>query len=157
MSTAPNVSCPRPTPARRRLPLVPQHPSAAHSAFCGVSFAEGDRDGEAIVCISGEVDLLTAPGLQTRLMACLSDRDRRMTVDISDVSFMGASGLSVLVTIAKKLRQQGGELIVLHPQPMVRRIIEVTGLESYLRLEPVPVRQATGGPSTVNLGDAVIR
>ena len=130
MPTAPNLSS-------LLYSQVPEHRSDPDGPFCDVSFTEGNGDAEAIVCVSGEVDLLTAPGLQTRLAGCLSGRHRRLTIDISDVSFMGASGLSVLVKVAKTMRQQGGELIVLHPQPMVRRMIEVTGLESYIRVEPV--------------------
>ena len=137
MPTAPNLSS-RPSPhVRHRPSLVPQQRSAVHRSFCDLSFAQGNGDTETIVCVSGEIDLLTAPGLQSRLAACLSDRHRRVTIDISEVSFMGASGLSVLVKAAKKMRDQGGELIVRHPQRMVRRMVEVTGLESYIRLEPV--------------------
>jgi anti-sigma B factor antagonist len=50
-----------------------------------------------VVHVAGELDMLTGPPLQDHLDELLATRPDRMVVDLSGVSFMGSTGLSVLI------------------------------------------------------------
>jgi anti-sigma B factor antagonist len=50
-------------------------------------------------------------------------------VDLSGVTFMDSTGLSVLVGALKRLRLMDGRLTVVAPDDDLRRIFEVTGLD----------------------------
>ncbi len=87
-----------------------------------------DRDGAAVVSVRGEVDMVTTP----RLQACLQDRlassPQRLVVDLSAVSFLGSSGLAVLVECLEDARGRGTELRLVVSSREVIRPLEATGL-----------------------------
>jgi anti-anti-sigma factor len=81
--------------------------------------------------LAGEIDAHTAPDLATA-MAQLPAGD--VVVDVGDVSFMDSSGLRVLIDVAARARETGGELIIAHPTPGITRLVEISGLSGQLRL-----------------------
>ena len=80
------------------------------------------------VRLMGELDMSTAPQLREELLRLASDGATMVTVDLSDLAFVDSTGLSVLITGLKRLRQQGGEMALRSPSPGTRRVLEITGL-----------------------------
>ena len=82
------------------------------------------KGDEAVVLIGGDVDAETSPQLEAELTALLSGGARSMIVDVEAVSFLGSSGLSVLIgahRAADRFELRRGNRIV-------DRLIELTGL-----------------------------
>jgi anti-anti-sigma factor len=86
-----------------------------------------DRNGLAVVAVSGELDCATAPAL-SQMLACLAEPGRVILVDLSDTEFVDCAGMAPLVAACEHLRQLGGDLILDAPTSPVSRIIEHTGL-----------------------------
>jgi anti-sigma B factor antagonist len=86
----------------------------------------------AIVILTGEVDL----GTVTKLRDCLDVLDGNVVVDLFGVPFVDSSGLGVFAATCKRLRAAGGDLRLRSPQDHVRRVLELTGLESLVIGEP---------------------
>jgi len=82
--------------------------------------------------VAGEIDAHTAPELATA-MAQLPSGD--VIVDLGDVSFMDSSGLRVLIDVAARAREAGGDLIIANPTPGITRLVEISGLSGQLRLD----------------------
>lgn len=83
----------------------------------------------ARVAVVGEVDLATTPVLRERLLHVLRDqRPDLLDVDLAEVTFLDCTGLGVLVAVRAAAVQAGCQMRVSHPQPIVRRVLEVTGL-----------------------------
>jgi anti-anti-sigma factor len=83
----------------------------------------------ARIDLVGEVDLANAPELRDRLLAMLHDHDPDLLdVDLGGVTFLDCTGLGALIGARNAAVNAGRQLRVLHPQPFVRRILEVTGL-----------------------------
>ncbi|HET7720100.1 MAG TPA: STAS domain-containing protein [Acidimicrobiales bacterium] len=80
------------------------------------------------VRLLGELDMSTAPQLRDELLRLVSGGATMVTVDLSELAFVDSTGLSVLITGLKRLRQQGGELALRSPTPGTRRVLEITGL-----------------------------
>ena len=80
------------------------------------------------VRLLGELDMSTAPQLREELLRLASDGATLVTVDLSELAFVDSTGLSVLITALKRLRQQGGEMALRSPTPGTRRVLEITGL-----------------------------
>jgi ABC-type transporter Mla MlaB component len=51
-----------------------------------------------------------------------------LDVDLAGVAFCDCSGLSALVTVRNAAAEAGGQVTVSSPQPIVRRILDLTGL-----------------------------
>ena len=91
-----------------------------------------DQDGRAVVAVSGEVDVYTAPTLREHLNGRIADGATHLVVDLNDVGFMDSTGLGVLVGGLKRLRQADGNLqVVCHSEPVLK-IFKVTGLMDVL-------------------------
>jgi anti-sigma B factor antagonist len=85
--------------------------------------------GEAIVAVSGEVDISTA----ARLRDALHDLPgERLIVDLCGVSFMDSTGLGVL--LAARAERPGGRLAIVCPPGPVRLLFEVSGVDGELPL-----------------------
>ena len=76
----------------------------------------------------GELDMSTAPQLREELTRVTSEGARHVTVDLSDLVFIDSTGLSVLITGLKRLRQDGGDMALRSPTAGTRRVLEITGL-----------------------------
>ena len=82
-----------------------------------------------VVRVAGEVDLTTAPELRARL-AELPDGTGTVVIDMSEVTFLDSTGLSVLVASWKRLSEageKGGFRLVVN-RPVIQRVLDVTGL-----------------------------
>jgi anti-sigma B factor antagonist len=83
------------------------------------------------VAASGEIDLYTAPRLAAELNNVLATGDSaRIVVDMSGVDFCDSTGMNVLLSALKRAREQGGGLELAGPRPAVRKILQVTGLDT---------------------------
>lgn len=86
------------------------------------------RNGWAILAVSGEVDVATAPRLRERLIGLVGDGHHHVVVDLEGVDFLDSTGLGVLVGALKRVRTHDGELALVCTQPRVLKVFEITGL-----------------------------
>jgi anti-sigma B factor antagonist len=91
---------------------------------------EGD---DAVVHLAGELDISTSPDLQD-VLADLTDRPRRVVVDLSDLEFIDSTGLAALLGAHKALDEQGGTLELRHPNKMVVGLVQITGLDDVFEI-----------------------
>jgi anti-sigma B factor antagonist len=90
------------------------------------SRSQGDH---VILALAGEIDLYTAPKLQSELTSALAGgKSASIVVDMSAVEFCDSTGMNVLLAAHRLATERGGDLAA--PRPSVRKILEVTGLES---------------------------
>jgi anti-sigma B factor antagonist len=89
-----------------------------------------EQDGWAVLTVSGEIDIATAPSLRERLHAILGGDNRQLVVDLDDVGFLDSTALGVLVGALKRARTEGGEVRIVSTQPRVRKVFEITRLDS---------------------------
>ena len=89
-----------------------------------------EQDGWAILTVSGEIDIATAPSLRERLHGMLAEAKSQLVVDLDDVGFLDSTALGVLVGVLKRARSEGGEVRIVCTQPRVRKVFEITRLDS---------------------------
>jgi anti-sigma B factor antagonist len=92
------------------------------------------RDGCAVLSVSGEVDLASAPQLRERLADLVVDGHRCIVVDLSATEFLDSTGLGALVIGLKRLRAHDGEMRVVCTTPRVRKVFEITHVDRVLPL-----------------------
>ena len=81
----------------------------------------------------GEIDLVTAPILWQRLVEVLPDT-KRLVVDLRDTEFIDSTGLGVLVRALKRLRHNGGDLVLRTPRPNARKVLSLTSLDRVITI-----------------------
>jgi anti-sigma B factor antagonist len=114
------------------LSLVPALPVLGQTPFeAQLSWSRGAM----IVHVSGEIDLASAPHLAYAL-DWLQEPARHLVVDLSDVRFLDASGLRVLVRCRRELAKRKIALTVVSPAACraVRMVFEITRLAEQLHV-----------------------
>ncbi|MFI6737872.1 STAS domain-containing protein [Nonomuraea sp. NPDC050451] len=86
-------------------------------------------NGAAKVTVSGEVDLAAALPLQELLIGTMNGPRSTTEVDLGNVSFMDASGLTALIRADAKARDVGGRLHLSHVPERVFRLIKIFDLD----------------------------
>jgi anti-sigma B factor antagonist len=93
------------------------------------TWAEG---GTPVVSLSGELDLTNAGRVQSVIGDMIAAGTERLIVEMSELEFMDSSGLALLASVARKVP----EIELRGPSPIVRRLIELTGLAEILNVTP---------------------
>jgi anti-anti-sigma factor len=82
------------------------------------------------VRLRGELDLATAPVLAATVRPYAREGCRELVVDVSELTFLDCAGITVLVELADALaaQQPPGRVVVRNPVPIVRRVLDITGV-----------------------------
>ena len=89
---------------------------------------------EVLLCVQGELDVSNRDSLREVIDDLLEPSPQTLVLDLSGLSFADCASLSILVSARQHLAEQGRELIVLDAQPLVRRLLAVTGLDRVFHL-----------------------
>ena len=65
-------------------------------------------EADAVVRLTGELDMATAPALRSELAGLAARGVRTVTVDMAQLNFIDSTGLNVLIADLKRLREGGG-------------------------------------------------
>jgi anti-sigma B factor antagonist len=94
------------------------------------------RDGDRLrVAVRGELDLLAAPHLRTELLEATKEDPAAIGLDLSAVTFIDSTGISVILQAWQRASANGSRLVVDSASPVVARVIEVAGLTELLGAE----------------------
>ncbi|MFI6347933.1 STAS domain-containing protein [Streptomyces sp. NPDC050560] len=74
-----------------------------------------EQGGWAVLCVSGELDLLTSPTLRQCVHEAVADGRHRLVLDLSDMMFCDSSGVGVLIATRRLMRSCDGSLRVVLP------------------------------------------
>jgi anti-sigma B factor antagonist len=98
-----------------------------------VSSAEG---GVKLVALRGELDFDDAPRLGRVLDELRSEGELRVIVDLSELTFIDSSGLSVLVAAARAATAERQAFVLAAPMPNVQRVFDIVSLSELVVVEP---------------------
>lgn len=98
-------------------------------------------DGQALIAISGELDLATADRTVRYVREVIDRHHGTVSADLSGLAFCDACGLSALVRIAAYAQRSGRWVWLMRPSEALMRIMRLTGVDRRL-LEPMPAGHA---------------
>ena len=84
------------------------------------------QPGRTLMTVAGELDLASGPALEQRLHEQLPV-DRDLTVDLSQVRFIDAAGLRLLLAARRGVTQRGGRFSVARTSRSLDRLLALTG------------------------------
>jgi stage II sporulation protein AA (anti-sigma F factor antagonist) len=94
-----------------------------------------ERNG--VVCLrpEGELDHGTTDELRDRLGE-LERLRKTVRLDLGGLTFLGTSGLGVLLDASARAREHGVRLTFYHGRPEVERMLQISGVDRLLSFEP---------------------
>ncbi|WP_194815536.1 STAS domain-containing protein [Nocardia sp. XZ_19_385] len=92
------------------------------------------HDGATVLTVAGEVDLATAPALETAIEGVLADKAAPvLIIDLTGVSFLASAGMAALVAA----HQRAGDattIAVVADGPATSRQLKMTSLDQVFSL-----------------------
>ena len=88
-----------------------------------------DIQGGRVFALSGELDVTTSEGLAERLTG---PPGALVVLDLSGLTFMDSSGIGAIHAARRLTIKNAGTLVVCRPSPPVQRVLEITGLDTWI-------------------------
>ncbi len=86
----------------------------------------------SVLRLEGELDLTNKDVLRLAVRDALEHQPALLVVDLAALGFMDCAGLSVLIEVHGQLAASHRQLLITGAQPIVRRLICLLGLNTYL-------------------------
>ena len=84
--------------------------------------------GVVVVALSGDYDLSRTATLHTQLLDVLRSRPTGIVIDLSEVTFCDLACLRTMANLGRRSTAVGTWMRMAGPSPIVRRLLEITGL-----------------------------
>lgn len=89
-----------------------------------------------VLSVSGRIDTSTSAEFERKLQDLMDEGQKNFVMDFSSVEFLSSSGLRVLVTTRKKLRNSGGDIVLANPSQRASDSFEIAGLDKLFKSYP---------------------
>ncbi|MEZ4589041.1 MAG: STAS domain-containing protein [Gemmatimonadales bacterium] len=95
-------------------------------------------DGVTVIRVEGQLIVGNRQELKTLVQNALDGGARKFLIDCTGTGYIDSSGLGALVTVSKKIREQGGELRIAGLNPDLKSLFELTKLDSLFHIAETP-------------------
>lgn len=92
-------------------------------------------DDVLVVTLHGEVDIAARRKVNEFVELEVDACPGTLVVDLTHVTFVDSTGLSMLVTAQKAVTAKGGRVVVRHPNRQFRDLLRITGVEALVSIE----------------------
>lgn len=89
-----------------------------------------------VVTVRGEVDLATAPELESCVQRAFAIAPESVLLDLNGLTFIDSSGLRVLVALSNEARARDATLGLRNVPRHAERVLELTGLSEWFDRAP---------------------
>ena len=99
-----------------------------------MSFSIEQFHGVTIVDVDGELTVTNRSDLKERVLGRLNEGDRRFVIDFAKTGYIDSSGLGVLVSLSKRIREHSGRLRLAGLNEDLRTLFELTKLDTLFQI-----------------------
>lgn len=93
------------------------------------------KEGDVcVVAVEGQLIVGNRQELKQKVEEALDRGERRFLVDFAQTGYIDSSGLGVLVSLSKKIREVNGELRLTNLNEDLRTLFELTRLDTLFRI-----------------------
>jgi len=97
-----------------------------------MGFQVNKQDGVTVVDVEGQLIVGNRQELKQKVLE--ENGERKFVIDFSNTGYIDSSGLGVLVSLSKKIREQGGELRLASLNEDLRTLFELTKLDTLFKI-----------------------
>ncbi|MDT8368939.1 MAG: STAS domain-containing protein [Longimicrobiales bacterium] len=99
-----------------------------------MGFTVSNQGDVTVVDVDGQLIVGNRQELKQRVLDDLAGGARKFVIDFSETGYIDSSGLGVLVSLSKKIREKGGELRLSSLNEDLRTLFELTKLDTLFRI-----------------------
>lgn len=93
-----------------------------------MTFERKQLGDKFVLHVAGRMDAENAVQFERQCESCIAEGCTTLVVDLADLAYVSSMGLRSVVTVAKKLRDKGGDLRLCRLTGLVRQVFEITRL-----------------------------
>ena len=91
-------------------------------------------NGVIMVSVDGQLIVANRNELKDKVLKALETGESKFVLDFSSTEYIDSSGLGVLVSVSKKIREAGGELRLAGLNEDLRMLFELTKLDTLFKI-----------------------
>jgi len=99
-----------------------------------MAFQVTKSDDVTVVAVEGQLIVGNRQELKQTVLEELENGERKFVVDFDQTGYIDSSGLGVLVSLSKKIREKGGELRLASLNEDLRTLFELTKLDTLFKI-----------------------
>jgi len=99
---------------------------------CLMSLTREKSGDVLVVAASGQINSANAAEIERSLLQWLEEAETKWVLDMSGVEYISSAGLRVVLLVAKRLKQNGGHLVLCSLQPHVKEVFDISGFLAIL-------------------------
>jgi anti-sigma B factor antagonist len=84
--------------------------------------------GRHTLVLVGELDLASAPYLETMIERICAESTHAITLDLSKLSFIDSTGLYIMISTSKRCEALGYDFLLIPGAEHIQRLFKLTGL-----------------------------
>ena len=88
-----------------------------------------DLDSELRLRIEGALDALTARDVRPIFDQVVADKPKRVTIDLESLTLIDSSGVGAIVSLFKRVKADGGQVVVVHAQDQPLAVLKLLKLD----------------------------
>ena len=89
-----------------------------------------------IAPLQGQINSANAAAIETQVLALVDSGSRKVMLDFAALDYISSAGLRMVLVVAKRLKQEGGQLVLCAMQPHVREVFDISGFLAILNVVP---------------------
>jgi anti-anti-sigma factor len=87
-----------------------------------------------VVSVSGRIDAVSAPDFDRQVEEQITKGEINFLMDLSGLDYISSAGLRSMLTTAKKLRANNGDLILCGLRDIVNEVFDVSGFSTIFKI-----------------------
>jgi len=118
-----------PPPAAQPAPVVSATTAHGVSDLGEMRCTKVETTVECLLELEGTLDVHTAPDIRPMFDAVVASRKARVTLDVARLKMLDSSGVGAIVSLFKRIRAHGGDLVVHGAQGQPLAVCKLLRLE----------------------------
>jgi len=87
-----------------------------------------------IVTLKGRLDAVTAPDFDKKLESLLSEGEKALIINFSELEYISSAGLRSILASAKQLKANDGRMLLAELKGPVKEVFEISGFYSIFKI-----------------------
>ncbi len=100
-----------------------------------MTIATEATDRAHIVSLRGQLNSGNAAVTEADVLSLVDGGARQIILDFSALDYISSAGLRVVLVLAKRLKAEGGKLVLYGMQPHVREVFDISGFLAILNVQ----------------------